>query len=113
MENKTRELLLRLESVENKTTGFQMVNEYHSLFKHKLEEKGIKFYSEDSQFSESIIGYQTVRGTENVELMKSYQEINYIKDIFKDNIYTMADEQKRYNPIREKIIEIISNYKKE
>lgn len=113
MENNTRELLLKLENAVKKTIGIQIVNEYHSLIKSKLQDKGIKFFSEDSQFSESIIGNQTFRGLENVELMKSYQEINYIKDIFKDNIYTMADEQERFNPIREKTIEIISNYEKE
>lgn len=110
MENKTKELLLKLESAVNMPSGFEIVHQYHSLLKNKLLEKGLKFYSEDSQFTESIIGNQTIRGTENVELMKSYEEINYIKDIFKGNVYTMADKQEVFNPISEKTLEIISKY---
>ena len=108
MESITKKLLLELSNIESKTRVLVVVNKYHSLIKDKLVEKGIKFYSEDSQFSESIIGHQTLRGAKNVELMKSYEEINYIKDIVKGNIYTMADEQERYNPIKEKMIEIIT-----
>lgn len=112
MEKRTKELLLKLESEVKKSLAFQIVNENHSMIKNGLLAKGIRFHDEDSQFSETIVGNQTIRGAENVELMKSYEEINYIKDIFKENIYTMADEQERFNPIREKTIEIISRYEK-
>jgi uncharacterized protein (DUF488 family) len=90
METKTKELLLEMENANNKAKLIEILNDCHSFLKSKLIDEGLKFYSEDSQFSESIIGEQTIKGKDKVNLMKSYEEINYIKDIIKGKIYTMS-----------------------
>ena len=69
----------------------------------QLIEMGINLYEELSQFPEDIVGGQHFHGEENVELARTYDEVNYIKqDILRDWV-TRVDEMERFEPIKDEV----------
>jgi len=109
MEEQTHILINQLKKVANKEEAIKKIAEVQGNLKSILQNKGYKFYPQDSSLSEELEGGQHFRGNEDVNLARSYQEINYIKTGLISDWVTDLDETERFDQIRNEITNIIED----
>ncbi len=110
MEKITENLIKEIDKTETKEELFEIVTKEHNRVKDYLLKKGRKFFDDESQYSQELIGEQYFFEEEEAIMAKTYEELNYFRIYLKIKKIQDSDEQERYNPIKKKAEEIIKKF---
>lgn len=108
MESKTEQIIEKLNRLKSKQEIIDLIESKHYAIKAPLVIAGVRFYDEGSSFPQDIRGGQLFKSREEKQVVKLYEEINFIrKGLTKEWVYN-SPEKARFEKIKNEVENIIS-----